>query len=131
MMSLFIFLQAFNVWEILVFFGRHLETYLNIYPDIVRGLFVFASFLVTFIGFNVFTALVIFTFKAKFRRCQSLATIHQMTNMLNYEKMLDTDDMDNLRKEYYRNFNPLVSSNFVLYMESYTFHLKLNTIKNW
>ena len=51
--------------------------------------------------------------------------------MLNYEKMLDTDDMDNLRKEYYRNFNPLVSPNFVLYMESYAFHLKLNTIKYW
>ena len=99
---------AFSVFEKMVTQSTYLVFWNELEPSISRVLYMISSFLLTFIGFNIFTALVVFTFKTKYSRCTSLATISQITKMLHFEKRANPTTTKYIKKMHKQHCNPLV-----------------------
>ena len=101
---------AYSLWEQTVMFNYLLPVWIELEPIAIRILFMLSSFLLTFIGFNIFTALVVFTFKAKYSRCVSLATISQATKMLHIEKRADPATSKYIKMMHKKHCNPLMET---------------------
>ena len=82
-------------------------------PVIVRILFALSSFLITFVGFQIFNALVVFTFRTKFSVSTSRAFISIATTMINYEKGCPKAEYERIKREHKKHFNPLVRDEVV------------------
>ena len=101
--------QAFHLWELVANRSSALSDYLEFEPSIVRCLYILSSFLITFVGFNVFTALVVFTFQTKYAQCTSRAIISIATTMINYEKGCSPEELNRIKREHKEWCSPLVS----------------------
>ena len=101
---------AYTLWEQTVNHNELLWAWLVLEPGIIHVLFAISSFLLTFVGFNIFTALVVFTFKTKYSRCTSLATISQATKMLHLEHGADPVTLKHIKMMHKQHCNPLIET---------------------